>query len=742
MVTPELRALADAYGVATEFTDQAGVRVQVPESTVIAVLRALEVDASTAEGIARGLADAALVNWRRMIPPVFVTIAGQERRLWVHVPHGRPVSAWLTLEDGSHRSLQQMDYWVDPIDVDGVLTGEASFLVPADLPLGWHALTASTDQRQATSPLVVTPQRVSTEQIGSRQWGVMAQMYAARSSSSWGVGDLHDAADLAAWSAEFGAGFLAINPVHAANFGPPMTPSPYLPTSRRFTNPIYLRIEDIPEYRRLNDHQREMIATLREQVVGEQVVDGHLVHEHFVTELLDRDLCWQAKRAALQLIFTRPLSDERQAVFDQYRRAEGAGLRDFATWQVIAEEYGEQWRHWPQALQDPSSAAVADYRSRHDDRVRWYCWLQWLMDEQLQRLQSVATKSGMPVGVIHDLAVGVHPDGADSWALQRVLAQGVSVGAPPDMYNQAGQNWSQPPWRPDGLADAAFVPYRDMLRTVFRHAGGLRIDHALGLFRMWWIPDGAPASAGTYVRFDHDALLGICCLEAHRAGAIVIGEDLGTLEPWVQQALADRGLLGTSILWFESDGGPDEPCRPRDPASWRADVLASVAVHDLPPTAGYLRNEHVRLRHDLGLLTRPLDAEMSTALDERQAWARLLAERGWLAADAQHLVNDDELAAMVVALHRALVASPARLIGIGLPDLVGDRWAQNQPGTDQEYPNWRVPLRDASGRLVLLDEVLGESSQGGPGTDWGSEPLHSLLAVVTDAARPSGEGVY
>ncbi|MFM8353129.1 MAG: 4-alpha-glucanotransferase, partial [Actinomycetales bacterium] len=298
VVTQQLRELADAYGVATQFTDQAGARVEVSAATIVAVLRALEVDASTAEGIARGLQDAALVNWRRMIPPVFITIAGQERRLWVHLPHGQSVTAWLTLEDGSHRSLQQIDHWVDPMQVDGVLTGEASFLVPADLPLGWHSVTASTDHRQATSPLVVTPLRVSTDQIGERQWGVMAQIYAAQSSSSWAIGDLHDAADLATWSAQRGAGFLAINPVHAANVGPPMTPSPYLPTSRRFTNPMYLRVEDIPEYHRLNDQERHRIAALHAQVVGGQRQDG----------LLDRDLSWQAKSAALELLFARPLS--------------------------------------------------------------------------------------------------------------------------------------------------------------------------------------------------------------------------------------------------------------------------------------------------------------------------------------------------------------------------------------------------------------------------------------------------
>ena len=328
----------------------------------------------------------------------------------------------------------------------------------------------------------------------------------------------------------------------------------------------------------------------------------------------------------------------------------------------------------------------------------------------------------MAIGVMHDLAVGVHPEGADAWALQDVLARGVSVGAPPDMYNQMGQDWSQPPWRPDALAEAGFAPYRDMLRTVLRHCGGLRIDHVLGLFRLWWVPRGMPASAGTFVRFDFDAMLSVLMLEAHRAGALVVGEDLGTVEPWVQQALAERGILGTSILWFEAEAGAIRP-----PESWRRDVLASVTVHDLPPTAGYLRDEHVRIRADLGLLTTPEEVERENAARERSAWADVLRQHGWLAWDVD-LSTDAGLEEFTVALHRAVAGSPARLIGVGLPDAVGDRRAQNQPGTDQEYPNWRVPVTDGTGRPVLLDELTRPEPVAGADRD-------SLLARIVATLR-------
>jgi 4-alpha-glucanotransferase len=244
----------------------------------------------------------------------------------------------------------------------------------------------------------------------------------------------------------------------------------------------------------------------------------------------------------------------------------------------------------------------------------------------------------------------------------------------------------------------SYAPYRDMLRTVLRHAGGVRVDHVLGLFRLWWVPAGRLPSEGTYVRFDHDALIGILALEAHRAGALVVGEDLGTVEPWVRDYLLERGILGTSILWFEQnwDEGTALP-----PEKWRELCLAAVTTHDLPPTAGYLAGEHIRIRAELGLLTRSVDEELRIDAQEREMWLDLLVARGWLADDAR---ADEQ--AVVLALHRALAATPSRLLGVALTDAVGDRRAINQPGTDTEYPNWQIPLADGTGTPVLLDDLV------------------------------------
>ena len=225
-----------------------------------------------------------------------------------------------------------------------------------------------------------------------------------------------------------------------------------------------------------------------------------------------------------------------------------------------------------------------------------------------------------------DLAVGVHWSGADAWSLQETYAAGVTVGAPPDPYNQNGQDWQQPPWRPDRLAETAYEPFRRLVAAALRNAGGLRVDHVIGLFRLWWIPKGAGPTAGTYVRYDHEAMIGILALEAYRADAVVVGEDLGTVEPWVRTYLAERGILGTSILWFELDhdggGGPLAAER------WREWCLASVTTHDLPPSAGYLAGDHVRLRDSLGLLTRPVEEELAIDAVERQAWLGELQRAG------------------------------------------------------------------------------------------------------------------
>ncbi|GAA0303075.1 4-alpha-glucanotransferase [Kineococcus aurantiacus] len=685
----DLTDLAAACGVSTTFHDWQGRETTVPATTITAVLGALGLDVSTAQSTREALHEVKLRPWRRVLPPVVVAREGRVHPVPVHVPHGDPVDVVVELEGGGWAPLRQLDRWVDPVHVDGVLTGRATFELPDDLPLGWHVLRARTPAGQVECPCVVTPDVLElppTLQTG-RSWGYQTQLYSVRSSRSWGVGDLADLAELSAVAADQGAGWVLVNPLAAAQPVPPMEASPYLPTTRRFVNPLYLRVEDVREVAYLTPGDRALVERLAERVRPADRDAGQI----------DRDAAWAAKRQALEVVFAHGRTPAREAAFRRYVAAEDPGLTGFATWCALAERFGLPAADWPAEAASPEAAASSGLAGELADRVEFHRWLQWQCDEQLRTAQDAATAPGTGPGIVHDLAVGVHPDGADVWSLGDALAHGVTVGAPPDAFNQQGQDWSQPPWRPDRLAELAYAPFRDMVRTILRHAGGLRLDHVIGLFRLWWIPQGASPAAGTYVRFDHEALLGILALEAQRAGAVLVGEDLGTVEPWVREYLADRGILGSAVLWFEYDGE-----RPKAPEAYRELALASVTVHDLPPTAGYLAQEHVALRDRLGLLTRPVEEERAKDAAEQERILGLVRERGLLREGA-----DEQ--ATVEALHRYLALSPSLMVGVSLVDAVGDRRTQNQPGTSLEYPNWRMPLTGPDGEVVLLDDLAGNA---------------------------------
>jgi 4-alpha-glucanotransferase len=690
----DLIALAREYDVATEYHGWKGGLEQIPAATLREVLSALGAEVSDDEAIARSLHEVRERPWRSVLPPTVVCREGDGPWVPVHVPHGSTFRCTVELETGGTWNASLVERWVEPREIDGRLIGEATVEVPSNIPLGWHRLTAHLeDGSTATATLIVTPRTLPLHPAleEHRVWGLMSQIYAARSEQSWGMGDLGDLAETASWAGEdLGAAFVLVNPLHAAQPVPPMEASPYLPATRRFASPLYLRIEDVAEVALLSADERARVDTLAAQARASS------------TELLDRDAIWEAKGEALAMLFGVPRPARRQRQFDRYVRSEGQGLVDFATWCALAEEHGMPWQAWPDGLHDPRSPEVEEFRLEHAEVVEFHMWLQWQIRLQLEQAQREATSAGMSIGIVHDLAVGVHPDGADSWALKDALVHAVSVGAPPDQFNQLGQDWAQPPWHPGRLAELGYAPYRDMLRTVLRDSGGIRIDHILGLFRLWWVPRGRLPRDGTYVSYDAGALVGILALEAQRVGAVVIGEDLGVVAPTLRQTMRERGIHGTSILWFEWDGDRFLP-----PEAYRELCMATVTTHDLPPSAGYLTLTHVDLRGQLGVLERSLEEEKAVEGASIDTVVRALIARGLLPVatrvtpDSPQQVVDD----VVVALHAYLAQSPARILGVALPDLVGDRRTINQPGTSLEYPNWRVPVSDSRGTPVTLEQI-------------------------------------
>jgi 4-alpha-glucanotransferase len=654
-VDADLAALAAAHGVATTYLDQRREPVHVGRDAVIGVLGALGVDASTPSAVVDALAEA---RAKSPTPPVVVV----RTSVGGHVAVGGP--AQLRLEDGTHRIVAS----------DG---GRAR--IPPGLPPGWHCLELG----DRDLPVVVTPDRAGGHD--RRGWGWMVQLYAMRSARSWGIGDVADLVTMTEWTAERGGDLILVNPMHAVAPTLPQQNSPYYPGSRRWTSPLYLRVEDTSWYRQADAALRAEVDALR---------PAH------TADLIDRDTAWTAKLAALNLLWQRSPAARGG---DYLLPSDDDDLWTFATWCALCEMHGSDWRAWPAELRRTDSPAVARARDHLADRVRFFAWLQVLVDQHLAVAQDRARAAGMDVGVVHDLAVGADPGGADAWMCQDAMALSARIGAPPDLFNQQGQDWGMPPWHPHRLAEQAYQPFRDMLRAVLRHSGGIRIDHVLGMFRLWWIPDGAGAPGGTYVKYDADALLGIIALEAERAGAVVIGEDLGTVPPAVRVTLADRGLLGNSVLWFEREEvAPGEIGPLQPPEKWREAALASVTTHDLPTALGWVRGEHLKLRARLGLVA-DAAADEATWRREKAELLQLLVDSGVLASiDAP----DEEI---VPALHRFIARTPSRYVVAAPGDAVGDLRQPNLPGTVQEYPNWRLPVADETGRPLLLDEVLTDS---------------------------------
>lgn len=581
-------------------------------------------------------------------------------------------------------------------------------------PYGVHRLhVRAPDHHEATATLVVAPARVP--QPPGRTHGFLVQLYSLLSARSWGMGDLGDLADLAAWSGRtLGSGFVQVNPLHAAVPGKPTDPSPYRPSSRRFPDPVHLRVESVPEYGHVRDR-----ATLDDLRRGRRRPQRGRAQQGRADRPGRRLGAEAAGPGADRRGAPHPRSPRR--LLRLPRRA-GPALEDHALWCALAEVHGPDWHSWPEPLRDPRSPGTARARAELLDRVDLHCRLAWLTATQLADAQRAAEDAGMEIGIVHDLAVGVHPAGADTWAQQDAFAHGMSVGAPPDAFNARGQDWGLPPWRPDVLAATGYAAFRGLLRGLLAHAGALRIDHVMGLFRLWWVPEGRPPTDGTYVAQDAEAMLAVLVLEAHRAGSVVVGEDLGTVEPGVREALARRGVLGTSVLWFERDWDGDG--RPLAPEKWRRDCLATATTHDLPSTAARLTGDHVTLRHRLGLLTRPLDEELTEDVTSTAEWLALLARLRMLPE------GDGNEEAAVRAVHRFLLATPARMTGVWLPDTVGDRRPQNLPGTWDQYPNWRLPVADAEGHPVTLEEIAA------------SPRLHALMDVLRPArarTAPPGE---
>jgi 4-alpha-glucanotransferase len=585
--------MTDAWGIAEGYEDALGTWRPVSPGTRQALRRAMGADE-----------DAPTPG------PVMVRRVGER----IHVPE----PTRLVLEDGT------------ALDFDGVL--------PVDVPPGYHELLTSDDGPPIR--LIVSPGRCP---VPSRpDWGWAAQLYAARSAQSWGIGDLGDLRRLGRWARGLGASIVLINPLSAPLPRRDQHASPYFPSSRRFMNPLYLRIEDVPGAGALGAEVERLAATAR-GLNAERIID--------------RPRIFDLKMQALAALFKRFRGDD--ADFERWVGDRGPSLREFTIFCALAERYEGGWRGWPAQYRRPDAAPVDGFAHDNAERVRFHAWLQWLLDRQLAEAAGDA-------GLMQDLPIGVDPDGADAWAWQDVLATDATLGAPPDRFIRRGQDWGLPPFVPHRLRAAGYGPFIETIRAALRHGRGLRIDHVMGLFRLFWVPRGLEPAEGGYVRYPADDLLAIVALESQRAGAIVVGEDLGTVESGVRERLAATGILSYRVVWFE-----DEP-----PARYPRLAMAAVTTHDLPTIAGLWSGDDVAEQRALGL--QPSESALAATR------ARLAAMVG--AGDATPV---DEV---IDRTHRRLAEAPSLLVTATLDDALAVAERPNVPGTSHERANWSLAL--------------------------------------------------
>jgi 4-alpha-glucanotransferase len=463
-----------------------------------------------------------------------------------------------------------------------------------------------------------------------RAWGWAVQLYALRSRDSWGVGDLADLRRFGRWSRRNGASVVLLNPIGAQTPTLPYQPSPYYASSRRFRNVVYLRIEDVEGAEKCAAALQPLSAEARE-----------LNHQR----LIDYDRVFELKTKALEAIFEAAPEPPGLA---SYKRRHGGALHDFATFNAIAEERGPAWRNWPAYLHRPGTDAIEPSRRRLTARIAFYEWQQFHIERQL-------AKAAREIGIVTDIPIGFASDGFDAWRWQDLLAPGIRVGAPPDEFFRDGQDWGCPAFNPWKLSDAKFEPFVEAIRSAAAHAAGVRLDHVMGLFRLFWIPDGMTAAQGAYVRYPAAILLAILANESRRARAFVVGEDLGLVQPTVRKHLRARGSLSYRLLWFEGS----------EPGRWPLDAVASVGTHDLPTVAGIwtLQEPEHRLHH--------------------------LREK---LVNMTQVPDDTSPVEVAVTAYKALAKGRPRIVLASLEDGLGVIERPNVPGTTTEFPNWRLAL--------------------------------------------------
>jgi 4-alpha-glucanotransferase len=711
----DLDRLAALYGLEPSYRDFFGNHRHTPDPTQRTLLGAMGVAAATEAEMAESLREAKLREWRRMLEPVRIVTSSEPSAVDFSLPvrsAGTSIEWRLVAEDGTVRegrkALDDLELAVSA-EIEGEARVRRRLCLPADLPLGYHDLQLAApgaDPNDGAMRLIVAPERCfgADDRFARRLWGLAAQLYGLRSERNWGMGDFSDLAGLCERAATLGASTVGVNPLHALFPADANHYSPYSPSSRLFLNVLCIDPEAVPELAE-SEAAQAMLADTGFRAEIEQARTAELVDYAAVARL---------KLPVLERLYAafreRHLGRRtaRGRAFGSFRKEIGVELERHSIFDALHEHMlrtvgAWSWQNWPEPLRRPDSPEVIAFADEHRGRVDLFAWLQWLADGQLRVVQRRARAAGMPIGLYQDIAVGVNPASSMAWAHPGVTLAGANVGAPPDWFNPNGQNWALAPFSPFGLRETRYAAFVMGLRQNMRHAGAVRIDHVMGLKRLYWIPIGASAAEGAYVRYPFEDLVRLIALESVRARCLVIGEDLGTVPEGFRPAMERAGLMSCRVLYFERDA--EQAFLP--PEHYPEAALTSVSTHDLPTLRGFWSSRDVSWRELLSMLP---NAESIAAAREERSRDRVLLlqalqDAGLLPGGLDPEKPPDELPEeLILAVHRFLARTPCRLLMVQLEDALGEAEQPNLPGSSEGHPNWR--RRPRLGLETFADDRL------------------------------------
>jgi len=694
-----LLKLCARTGIRTFFHDVFGQYHEAPEANLRALLREFGIEEATPEHLAALEAR----DWHQALPPVAAIAADADRwAVVLRLPQSLARVRWIVREEGGREHPGELDVAecevVETGHVDGERMHAVRAVIPLALPAGYHrfGLDEGNPEGSPTTLLITAPPhcwRPASLQSDGRVWGPALQLYSLRSDRNWGIGDFGDLTQVIEQWAARGAGIVGLNPLHALFPHNPAHISPYSPSSRLWLNTLYLDVDAIADLRECESAQRHV-----RDAAFQQRLERLRAAEH-----VDYPGVWAAKQEVLQQLYAHfrsqhlAIGTRRAHEFRAFQAAHGESLRLHATFEALQAQFHAAdasvwgWPVWPESCRDPHAPAVARLQAEHLERIEYAEYLQWQADRQLANLRRRCRERGMAVGLYLDLAVSVDRAGSDTWGHADLYATGASVGAPPDAFNPAGQGWGLPPLRPDRVRSDRYAFFIETLRASMRHAGALRIDHVMGLMRLYWIPPGKSPREGAYVHYPLEELLAIVALESERNHCMVIGEDLGTVADEMRAALARFEVLSYRLLYFErADGGAFTP-----PSYYPREALVAISTHDLATLEGWWTGRDLAVRQSLGLFPDPAvyEEQLAGRAQERVRLLLALQREGLLpegvAVDAAATPLTREL---VEAVHAFLATAPSRVMMVQLEDAMGVADQPNLPGTTDEHPNWRQKL--------------------------------------------------